>query len=130
MTSTVWSAGSRSSCSRPRWGGSGGRCSARRATRSPRRTTGSRFRRRECYSQRGFMMRPRRWHAIFRLLERDERVFAVLLAVAMVGGLATLGLVPLRPRQRIDLMSLVAWFALYKVAVFALVTVNPRATRR
>jgi hypothetical protein len=26
------------------------------------------------------------WHAIFRLLERDERVFAVLLAVAMVGG--------------------------------------------
>jgi signal transduction histidine kinase len=75
------------------------------------------------------MIRPRRWHAIFRLLERDERVFAVLLAVAMVGGLATLGLVPLRPRQRIDLVSLVAWFALYKVGVFALVTVNPRATR-
>jgi signal transduction histidine kinase len=75
------------------------------------------------------MIRPRRWHAIFRLLEHDERVFAVLLAVAMVGGLATLGLVPLRPRQRIDLMSLVAWFAMYKVGVFALVTVNPRATR-
>ena len=55
------------------------------------------------------------WHAIFRLLERDERVFAVLLAVAMVGGLATLGLVPLRPRQQIDLYSLVLWFALYKV---------------
>ena len=51
------------------------------------------------------------WHAIFRLLERDERVFAVLLAVAMVGGLATLGLVPLRPRQQIDLHSLVLWFA-------------------
>jgi signal transduction histidine kinase len=69
------------------------------------------------------------WHAIFRLLERDERVFAVLLAVAMVGGLATLGLVPLRPRQQIDLYSLVIWFALYKVGVFALVTVHPRATR-
>ncbi|HEX3175923.1 MAG TPA: ATP-binding protein [Methylomirabilota bacterium] len=69
------------------------------------------------------------WHAIFRLLERDERVFAVLLAVAMVGGLATLGLVPLRPRHRVDLYSLVLWFALYKLGIFALVTVNPRATR-
>ena len=69
------------------------------------------------------------WPAVFRLLERDERVFAVLLAVAMVGGLATLGLVPLRPRHRIDLYSLVLWFAAYKVGIFALVTVNPRATR-
>ena len=31
---------------------------------------------------------------IFRVLERDERVFAVLLAVGMVAGLATLGLFP------------------------------------
>jgi hypothetical protein len=69
------------------------------------------------------------WHATFRLLERDERVFAVLLAVAMVGGLATLGLVPLRPRHRIDLYSLVVWFAAYKLGIFALVSVNPRATR-
>jgi len=68
------------------------------------------------------------WHAIFRLLERDERVFAVLLAVVMVGGLATFGLVPLRPRHEIDLYWLVFWFAAYKVGVFALVTVNPRAT--
>jgi len=69
------------------------------------------------------------WHAIFRLLERDERVFAVLLAVAMVAGLATLGLVPLRPRQQIDLYSLVLWFTLYKIGVFALVTVYPTRTR-
>ena len=69
------------------------------------------------------------WHAIFGLLERDERVFAVLLAVAMVAGLATLGLVPLRPRQQIDLYSLVLWFTLYKVGVFALVTVYPTRTR-
>src|SRR2546422_2387951 len=69
------------------------------------------------------------WHAIVRLLERDERVFAVLLAVVMVGGLSTLGLVPLRPRHRIDLYWLVFWFAAYKVGIFALVTVNPRATR-
>jgi signal transduction histidine kinase len=69
------------------------------------------------------------WHAIFRLLEGDERVFAVLLAVAMVGGLATLGLVPLRPRQSLDLFSLVFWFGAYKSGIFALVTINPGATR-
>jgi hypothetical protein len=69
------------------------------------------------------------WHAAFRLLEGDERVFAVLLALAMVGGLATLGLIPLRPRHRIDLYSLVFWFGAYKLGVFALVTINPRATR-
>ena len=69
------------------------------------------------------------WHASFRLLERDERVFAVLLAVVMVGGLASLGLVPLRPRYRFDLFSLVFWFAAYKLGVFAIVSMNPRATR-
>jgi signal transduction histidine kinase len=69
------------------------------------------------------------WHATFRLLEHDERVFAVLLAVAMVGGLATLGLVPLRPRHQVDLYSLIVWFSAYKIGIFALVTVNQRATR-
>ncbi len=71
----------------------------------------------------------RPWQAVLRLLERDERVFAGLLAIAMVGGLATIGLIPLRPRYRIDLVSLVFWFTAYKVGVFALVTVKPRATR-
>jgi signal transduction histidine kinase len=66
---------------------------------------------------------------MFRLLEHDERVFAVLLAVGMVAGLATLGLFPLRPRHQVDLYRLVFWFAAYKVGVFALITVNPRATR-
>jgi len=70
------------------------------------------------------------WHAIFRLLERDERAFAFLLALAMVVCLATLGLVPLRPRERIDLYSLVTWFALYKVGIFALVTVHSRRHAR
>jgi signal transduction histidine kinase len=70
------------------------------------------------------------WHASFRLLERDERVFAVLLAVVMVGGLVALGFFPLRPRYRdLDLWWLVVCFAAYKVGIFALVTVNPRATR-
>jgi signal transduction histidine kinase len=70
------------------------------------------------------------WAELFRPLERDERLFAVLLAFVMVGGLATLGLLPLRPRHRIDLYSLVVWFSLYKAGVLALVTVTPRATRR
>jgi signal transduction histidine kinase len=48
----------------------------------------------------------------------------------MVGGLATLGLLPLRPRHRVDVYSVVIWFGLYKAGIFALVTVSPRATRR
>jgi len=71
----------------------------------------------------------RPWDALLRLLERDERMFALLLAVVMVGGLATLGLDPLRPRHRVDIYSLVLWFAAYKLGIFALVTVTPRATR-
>jgi len=71
----------------------------------------------------------RTWAAIVSLLERDERVFAFFLAVVMVGGLATLGLVPLRPRYRIDLPSLVFWFAMYKAGILALVSINPRSTR-
>jgi signal transduction histidine kinase len=86
-----------------------------------------------CYSRRNetvvTTVERKPWHAIFRLLERDERVFAVLLAAAMVGGLATLGLVPLQPRQQIDFYSLVIWFSFYKLGVFALVTFHPRSTR-
>ena len=70
------------------------------------------------------------WAGLFRPLERDERLFAVLLAFVMVGGLATLGLYPLRPRHRVDVYSLVLWFGLYKAGILALVTVSPRATRR
>ncbi len=72
----------------------------------------------------------KRWRNIFGLLERDERVFAVLLAVVMVGGLATLGLAPLRPRYYFDVYALVQWFAFYKAGILALVTINPRATNR
>ena len=64
--------------------------------------------------------------SILRLLERDERLFAVLLAVVMVGGLATLGLVPLRPRHRVDVYALIIWFALYKAGILRW----SRSTRR
>jgi signal transduction histidine kinase len=69
------------------------------------------------------------WAGLFRPLERDERLFALLLAFVMVGGLATLGLLPLRPRYRVDVYAVVIWFGLYKAGILALVTVNPRATR-
>jgi signal transduction histidine kinase len=72
----------------------------------------------------------RSWDAVLRLLARDERVFAVLLAVVMVGGLATIGLAPLRARHGVDIYWLVMWFAAYKLGIFALVTVSPQATRR
>ncbi len=73
---------------------------------------------------------PKRWAAVFRVLERDERVFAVLLALVMGGGLAAIGLIPpLRRRHEIDLFWLVTWFVAYKAGVFALVTLRPRATR-
>jgi signal transduction histidine kinase len=68
------------------------------------------------------------WHASFRLLERDERVFAVLLAVVMIGGLASLGFFHLASLP-INLYWLVSCFAAYKIGIFALVTVNPRVTR-
>ena len=71
----------------------------------------------------------RSWDAILRLLERDERVFAVLLASVMVGGLATLGLDPFQASRRVNIVSIVLWFAAYKAGVFALVTVEPRSTR-
>jgi signal transduction histidine kinase len=70
----------------------------------------------------------RPWAGIVRLLERDERIFAVLLTLVMVGGLAALGLEP-NPRAQVDIYLLILWFAAYKVGVFALVTVSPRATR-
>jgi signal transduction histidine kinase len=71
----------------------------------------------------------RHGNAMFRMLERDERLFALLLAVVMVGGLATIGLAPLRPRFRIDIYSVVLWFAAYKAGILALVTVNRTGTR-
>jgi two-component system NtrC family sensor kinase len=70
------------------------------------------------------------WAGLFQPVERDERLFAVLLAFVMVGGLATLGLVPLRPRYQVDVYSLVIWFGLYKAGILALVSANPRGTRR
>ena len=82
-------------------------------------------------SGRADMVTPARrsWDAILRLLERDERVFAVLLAFVLVGGLATLGLDPFQPSRQVNIYALVVWFAAYKAGVFALVTVQPRATR-
>jgi signal transduction histidine kinase len=67
-------------------------------------------------------------NVIFRLLERDERVFALLLAVVMVGALILVG-VSIRQRYEIDLTELVIWFAVYKAGVLLLIAVLPRAAR-
>ncbi|MFQ5898323.1 MAG: PAS domain-containing sensor histidine kinase [Candidatus Methylomirabilia bacterium] len=77
----------------------------------------------------------KRWNALFQVLGSDERVFAVVLALAMVGGLVAihfhepLGLVSLGLSYQIDLVWLVVLFIAYKVGVFALVAVKPQATR-
>ena len=65
---------------------------------------------------------------VFRLLEREERVFALLLAVVMVGTLFMAGLI-VRPRYELALTPLVAWFAAYKTGVLVLITALPRAAR-
>ncbi|MFQ5520610.1 MAG: sensor histidine kinase [Candidatus Methylomirabilia bacterium] len=76
-----------------------------------------------------------RWNALFRVLGSDERVFAVLLALAMVGGLVAIhfhepfGVVYLGEHYQIELVWLVVLFIAYKVGVFALVAVKPEATR-
>jgi hypothetical protein len=43
-----------------------------------------------------------RWAAPLRVFDGDERLFAVILAIVIVRGLTALGLVPLRPRHRVD----------------------------
>ncbi len=70
--------------------------------------------------------RPR--NPVFRLLEREERAFALLLAVVMVGTLFMAGLI-VRPRYGLELTPLVIWFAAYKAGVLVLITVLPRAAR-
>lgn len=70
--------------------------------------------------------RPR--NPLFRILEREERVFALLLAVVMVGTLFMAGLI-VRPRYGIELTQLVMWFAAYKAGVLVLITLLPRAAR-
>jgi signal transduction histidine kinase len=71
---------------------------------------------------------PRLRNPAFRLLEREERVFALLLAVVMVGALFMAGLI-VRPRYELALSPLVIWFGAYKAGVLVLITVLPLAAR-
>jgi signal transduction histidine kinase len=71
---------------------------------------------------------PRLRNPAFRLLDREERAFAALLAVVMVGALIMAGLI-VRPRYELALIPLVMWFAAYKTGVLVLITVLPRAAR-
>jgi hypothetical protein len=53
-------------------------------------------------------------------LGQEALTFAVLRGLAMIGGLAALSIVPLRPEHQIHLWPLLAAFIIYKGGLFAL----------
>jgi signal transduction histidine kinase len=54
-------------------------------------------------------------------LSDDARTFAVLRGLTMIGGLAALFLVPLRPEHQVHLLPLLGGFIVYKAALFAVI---------
>ena len=65
-----------------------------------------------------------------RRLDPEALVFAVLRGLTMIGGLAALLLVPLRPEHRLHLLPLLLGVVLYKAALFALIVIRPGGARR
>ncbi|MBI4562730.1 MAG: hypothetical protein HY724_11860 [Candidatus Rokubacteria bacterium] len=55
--------------------------------------------------------------------------FAVLRGLAMIGGLAALSIVPLRPEHQVHLGPLLGAFIVYKAALFALLFLQPARAR-
>ena len=60
---------------------------------------------------------------------QDAFVFAILRGLAMVGGLAALSIVPLRPEHQVHLGPLLGAFLVYKGALFALLFLRPDRAR-
>ncbi len=60
---------------------------------------------------------------------QDAFVFAVLRGLAMIGGLAALSIVPLRPEHQIHLWPLLGAFILYKTILFALLFLHRERAR-
>ncbi len=60
---------------------------------------------------------------------QDAFVFAILRGLAMVGGLAALAIVPLRPEHQLHLGPLLGAFIAYKGALFALLFLRPERAR-
>ena len=67
------------------------------------------------------MARPR--------LDPDALAFAVLRGLTMIGGLAALSIVPLRPEHQIHLLPLLGAFIAYKGALFSLLFFRPEHAR-
>jgi len=62
-------------------------------------------------------------------LEPEAQTFAVLRGLAMIGGLAALSIVPLRPEHQVHLGVLLLAFIIYKGALFALLFLRPESAR-
>jgi signal transduction histidine kinase len=62
-------------------------------------------------------------------LHPDALAFAALRGLAMIGGLAALSIVPLRPEHQIHLLPLLGVFIVYKAALFTLLFLRPRDAR-
>ena len=62
-------------------------------------------------------------------LGQEALTFAVLRGLAMIGGLAALSIVPLRPEHQIHLWPLLAAFIIYKGGLFALLFLRPERAR-
>ena len=62
-------------------------------------------------------------------LDRDALAFAVLRGLTMIGGLAALSIVPLRPEHQIHLLPLLGGFIAYKAALFTVLFFSPEHAR-
>jgi signal transduction histidine kinase len=62
-------------------------------------------------------------------LDSEALAFAVLRGLAMIGGLAALSIVPLRPEHQVHLGPLLVAFLVYKGALFALLSMRPKWAR-
>ncbi len=63
-------------------------------------------------------------------LPPEAQAFAVLRGLAMIGGLAALSIVPLRPEHQVHLGPLLGAFIAYKGVLFAVLFLRPEHTRR
>src|SRR3989304_2709106 len=62
-------------------------------------------------------------------LDPDALAFSVLRGLTMIGGLAALSIVPLRPEHEIHLLPLLGAFIAYKAALFTLLFFSPEHAR-
>ena len=62
-------------------------------------------------------------------LGQEATTFAVLRGLAMIGGVAALSILPVRPEHQVHLGPLLGAFIAYKVVLFALLALRPEGAR-